>query len=97
MSLVDLATEREHLVRADRNIADGDARVRRQIELIQRLAPNGVYGLAEAKTLLRTLQDTLAAWRVHRENILNAIARLETGETVPSPASMASAAEPTKP
>lgn len=72
----DLATEQQHLVKADRDIAGGERRVTAQQLLIERLRREG-HKTADAEKLLETLEQTLDAWRVHRAEILRQIARLE--------------------
>ena len=59
------ATELEHLRKADADIADGLKRVERQQELIARLQAQG-HDVTTAKTLLATMQETLAAMEQHR-------------------------------
>jgi hypothetical protein len=71
-----LAGEREQLAQADRDIAAGERRVLAQVLLIERLRRDG-HDTHGAKLLLANLQGTLEAWRVHREEILRKIARLE--------------------
>ncbi len=77
-----LEVERDHLAKADRDIAEGEARVGRQVELVERLREGG-QGTSEAETLLETLAGTLQAWRDHRDEILRQIARLESGALDP--------------
>jgi flagellar motility protein MotE (MotC chaperone) len=77
--MLDLATEREHLAKADRDIAEGEARISHQVELIERLREGG-HSVSDAERLLTTLQQTLETWQNHREEILRTIARLERGE-----------------
>ena len=81
--MLDLATEREHLAKADHDIAEGEAGISHQVELIDRLREQG-HDLSGAKGLLLTLEQTLQAWRDHREEILRTIARLESGELGPT-------------
>ncbi len=80
--MLDLATERDHLAKADRDIAEGEARISRQVELIGRLRENG-HSVSDAEELLATLRQTLQAWQDHRTEILRTIARLESGELGP--------------
>ena len=72
----DLATEREHLVKADLDIAEGERRVIAQQLLLERLQRAG-HETGNAETLLATLRQTLDAWKAHRNEILRAIAHLE--------------------
>ncbi len=72
----DSATEFEHLAKAERDIADGERRVTAQMLVVERLRGAG-HDARESERLLLNLQQTLGAWRDHREVILRAIARLE--------------------
>lgn len=74
--MLDLATEKTELAKANRDITEGEDRIRHQAELVQRLRAAG-QDMAVAERLLVTLQQTLAAWKDHRDLILMAIARLE--------------------
>jgi vacuolar-type H+-ATPase subunit B/Vma2 len=75
-SMIDLATEKRTLIKANRDIAEGEERIGRQIDLIGRLRDGG-HSVVDAQALLQMLQETLQAWRGHREEILRTIARLE--------------------
>jgi len=79
----DLATERQHLAKADRDIAEGEARISHQAALIERLREGG-HRVSEAEELLAVLQQTLQAWQDHRAEIIRTIVRLEGGELDPS-------------
>jgi hypothetical protein len=84
--MIDLATEKRTLIKANRDIAEGEERIGRQIDLIGRLRDGGHS--VDAQALLQTLQETLQAWRGHREEILRTIARLEDrDESAAGPAS----------
>jgi hypothetical protein len=74
--MLDMATEREHLAQAERHVAEGEARIARQAELVERLRGGG-QDVAAAEALLTNLQQTLAIWKDHRAEILATIARLE--------------------
>ena len=76
----DLATERDHLVLAERHIGEGEDRVARQADLLERLRGTRRSGqdVASAETLLGNLRQTLESWKDHRDTILATIARLET-------------------
>jgi len=74
--MAELAEEREHLAKADRDIVAGERRVSAQMLLITRLHRNG-HDTSEAELLLANLQGTLAAWMIHRNEFLREIARLE--------------------
>jgi hypothetical protein len=83
MALVDLAMEKQHLAKAERDIAAGEVRVTQQAELVEHMRQRGAHELTEGERLLETLRGTLQTWRSHRENILEAIARME--KETPSP------------
>ena len=74
--MADLLKEREHLAKAELDITDGEKRMTEQIIRIQRLRDGG-RNTAQAEEMLRTLEETLKAWREHRQTILDTIARLE--------------------
>lgn len=74
--MLDLATEREHLAKAELDLAQGRARIDRQSELVNRLRGAGQDAVA-AEGLLALLKQTLKAWAGHRDIILATIARLE--------------------
>ncbi|WP_084731291.1 hypothetical protein [Microvirga vignae] len=65
----DPALEREHLAKAECDIAEGERRITSQMLLIERMRRDG-HDTSEAEKLLRTLRETLAAWQAHREAIL---------------------------
>jgi hypothetical protein len=79
-----LLVEREHLVMADRHIAEGECRVTAQMLLLERIG-EGRRDTRNARDLLRLLQQTLDTWVVHRHAILREIARLEQTEPPPRP------------
>ena len=74
--MMDLATEKEHLAKAELDLVDGGARVRQQSDLVKRLRGAG-QDVVAAERLLATLEQTLDSWRDHRDIILTTIARLE--------------------
>ena len=80
--MLDLATEKQTLIKAERDIAEGEARIVRQMDLIGNLRERG-EDPARAEELLHTLQDTLDAWKQHRDEIVLTIARLESGNLRP--------------
>ena len=71
-----LTLEREKLARANRNIASGERRIAAQKLLLARLSEKGCE-TGGAETLLLNLRHTLETWKVHRDEILREIARLE--------------------
>ena len=76
--MLDIATERAHLAKAERDLVAGEARIARQAALVERLRPGG-EGVEAAEALLETLRQSLLGWRAHRDEILRTIARLESG------------------
>lgn len=68
----DLATERAHLAKAERDITEGEERIFRQEELVAYLRSRD-QNTTEAEALLRVLQETLLAWKAHRDQILRTI------------------------
>ena len=72
---MDLATENRHLEQAERGVAEGRARIERQILLIEGLRQRGER-VIEAEQLLETFRQTLEGWYDHRDQILNAISRM---------------------
>jgi hypothetical protein len=66
-------TLQEELAQADRHIAEGEARLARQADLIARMVADG-RDTALPEELLDTMERTLAAMRAHRELILREIA-----------------------
>jgi aryl carrier-like protein len=74
--MIDLATEKDTLVKADRDIAEGEERITRQVALIAQLREEG-YSVSQAEMLLATFRHTLQAWQEHRVAIIHAIDRLE--------------------
>lgn len=73
---MDLMTERQHLAKANQDIAEGEERIKRQFTLVEGLRARG-QNVTSAEGLLRTLRQTMQGWEEHRELILEAIARLE--------------------
>jgi hypothetical protein len=72
----ELERERWALRKADRDIADGEQRISRQIRLIDELDRDG-HDTVAAKDLLATMRTTLEEWRHHRALIVAEIERLE--------------------
>lgn len=71
-----LRIERTHLVKADRDIEEGQRRLRRQQQLLDDLQAGG-HDLTEAERLVRLLQQTLMEWERHRMLIQERITHLE--------------------
>jgi hypothetical protein len=74
--MLDIATEREHLLTADRGIAAGEERIRCQLLRVEAMRESH-FDATQAEALLETFRETLEVWRGHRGEILSAIARLE--------------------
>jgi hypothetical protein len=74
--MLDLATGRRHLARAEIHIAEGERRIDRQAALVARLRRSG-QNAAQAEALLTTLRQTLASWQGHRDAIRRIVADLE--------------------
>ena len=81
---LELARERDSLAKADRDLAEGEERITRQIALVERLRRDG-HSVMEAQRLLETLQQTLQIWREHRALIVQRIAHLESLAIGPAP------------
>jgi FixJ family two-component response regulator len=62
--------EREHLVQADRHIAECKQYIARQREIIQRMAQDG-HSTELAESLLDALEVSLRAFERHRQLILD--------------------------
>ena len=68
-----MRTEHDHLAMAIRHIVSGEARVREQRALVDRLAQHG-HDTALARALLNTMQTSLHQMHEHRQMIEQAIA-----------------------
>jgi len=68
-----MTTEHDHLAVAIRHIVSGEARVRQQRELVDRLAQHG-HDTVLAQTVLDTMQTSLQQMQEHRQMIERAIA-----------------------
>lgn len=72
----ELDFEKAALARANRDIKEGEQRVRHQVQLASELKASG-RDFAQAARLADTLQAMLTEWRAHREMIRQRIAYLE--------------------
>lgn len=72
----DLQKELKDLAKAELDIIEGERRITEQIIRIEAMR-NAGKDTTRAEEMLRTLEETLEAWRAHRQVILDAIARLE--------------------
>ena len=68
-----IAKEQADLEKAERDIRDGEARVAHQRQLIDELRRDG-HDTEEAEKLLWTLQQSLEAWKAHRDTIRTLLA-----------------------
>ena len=75
--------EIRHLAVADRNIADGEARIQRQLALVNRLKVRG-RDTGAAEILLGLLRQTLTAWNRERDLIVAALNSELSGRTASS-------------
>lgn len=66
---MDRAMETRHLAVADRNIAQGEARIEQQLALIGRLKERGA-NTDTADDFLALLRQTLAGWNRERDMIV---------------------------
>ena len=66
--------EREQLALADRHIAEAKERIAEQRRLIEQMAENG-QDTAQAERMLRDFEAVLEQFYVHRQLILDALAR----------------------
>lgn len=64
--------ETRHLAVANRNIVEGEARVERQLALIERLKTRGA-DTCTAEDFLDLLRQTLAEWNSQRALIITAL------------------------
>ena len=75
---MDRRMETRHLALADRNIAEGEARVDQQLALIARLQLRGV-NTDTAEEFLFLLRQTLAGWNRERDMIVLELGRPASG------------------
>jgi hypothetical protein len=76
---MDIETEKRLLVKADHDIAEGDHRIQRQIEILIELERNG-HDTEQAMKLLSVLRESQQALRDHRDLIVENITRLSNGD-----------------
>jgi hypothetical protein len=75
----ELRSERATLMRADRDIAEGEQRLRRQAARADELRKHG-HEPGQADRLVETFRATLDVWKEHRRLIRDRIAYLEESE-----------------
>jgi hypothetical protein len=66
--------ERAHLAEADRHLTNGKRRVARQQRLVAELKADG-HSTAKAQQLLRTMQESLAQYEIHRQAIVDKLTK----------------------
>jgi hypothetical protein len=64
-----LSKQRQDLATADRHIAEGEARIAQQGEIVRELGADG-HDTANARSLLRFMQRNLGVMNSHRQQIL---------------------------
>ena len=69
------AMERAHLAQAVEHLGDAERRIAQQRELIMALDRDG-HDATQARELLRTMVDTLALMRSHRDQIEDELTRV---------------------
>lgn len=72
----EIAEERATLVRAGRNIADGQIRMRKQRDLLDRMRARRL-DTREAERFAHNLGETLEQWERHHEMIVKRLTYLE--------------------
>jgi hypothetical protein len=70
--IIDIAREIAQLVVADRHIAEGEARLARQREMIEELRRDG-HDTDRAEALLAAFARSLETWRTHRNAIAGSV------------------------
>ncbi|GJE41492.1 hypothetical protein [Methylobacterium soli] len=75
--------EFEHLIQADRLLADWQRRVADQIVCIEEMTAKG-YDTDLAEDLLRTMEYTLEVGQRHRQLIVEALSRCDEAPPAPS-------------
>jgi hypothetical protein len=70
---MDREIEQEHLRMAEADLAQGEKRIERQRQLIERLAAHG-HDVTTAKSILETMYETLEVMKEHRDAILKELA-----------------------
>jgi hypothetical protein len=65
--------EERHLAIANRNIAEGEARVERQLALIERMNLRGGGDTDAAERFLDLLRQMLESWKHERDMIVEAL------------------------
>ncbi len=78
--MLDRATLRAYLARAETNIAEGEPRLTRQIACVERLRL-ARRDTQRSEVLLNQMAGTLAAWQVSRAQLLASLAQLEAANS----------------
>ena len=69
-----LSKQRQDLATADRHIAEGEARIAQQGEIVRELGADG-HDTANARSMLRFMQRNLDVMNAHRQQIMSKLAR----------------------
>ena len=69
LSMAALSKQLQDLATADRHIAEGEARIAQQAEIVRALGADG-HDTADARSLLRFMQRNLGVMNCHRQQIL---------------------------
>lgn len=72
--MLNRAKEQQDLAQADRDIAEGEQRVDRQVKIVEELRRDR-HNVTEAEKLLKSMRAALDEWREHRRQILLALDR----------------------
>jgi hypothetical protein len=72
--MADWSRLHQELATANRHIAEAQARIKRQSEVVRKLEASG-HDTAAAEEILRLLQQRLDAIHAHRERILHELSR----------------------
>jgi ketosteroid isomerase-like protein len=70
----DIAKEQADLAKAEQDIQEGETRIAHQMALIDELRRDG-HDTREAERLLWTLEQSLDAWKGHRDTIRDILAK----------------------
>jgi hypothetical protein len=73
---MDQRSELSHLRKAEKDIADARARIKRQEQLVAHLEKDG-HGTDTARSLLQTMRDTLSVMEEHRRLILDQLTAMK--------------------
>ncbi len=72
--MAEIARVRDELAVADRHVAECQARIARQAELVRELEHDG-HDTKDAENLLQVMKEGLAAIEAHRQHIVRELSR----------------------